>query len=191
MKPNSQTSEHVETPQLETDSIVASHDEQPQAEISVDPRVYDDKGRSIAWRLKDTHRLYESRGQHLLLGREVTMGHWYYLRILSEHDGLSQQELSKRVGIHPNTAVPAMDNMEKNGLVTRVRDPKDRRRFCIHLTEKGRSLRDEMTPALKALFARSVNGIADEELDIFFGVLEKIWSNLLNEKSVGSDAWEW
>lgn len=48
-----------------------------------------------------------------------------------------------------------------------------------------------MTPALKALFARSVNGIADEELDIFFGVLEKIWSNLLNEKSAGSDAWEW
>ncbi len=172
-------------------SLPEVNDAELQLDQVTDPRVYDDKGRSIAWRLKDTYRLYASRTQHILARREVNLGHWFYLRILSEHDGLSQQELSRRVGIHPNTAVPALDSMEKNGLVTRTRDPKDRRRFCIHLTEKGRGFRDEMAPPIKAMLARSVNGVSTEELDVFFNVLDKIWNNLNPEDLAGTDALDW
>ena len=189
-----QDSHHALSDALELhtpETLLTVVEDETKSDPDPDLRVYDDKGRSIAWQLKDTYRLYASRTQHILSRRDVTIGHWFYLRILSEHDGLSQQELSRRVGIHPNTAVPALDNMEKQGLVTRTRDPKDRRKFCIHLTEKGRGFRDEMAPAIKALLLRSVEGISNEELSVFFNVLEKIWNNLLAEESVGVDSWAW
>ncbi len=158
---------------------------------SVDPRIYDSRGRSIAWRIRDTYRIYAARTQHLISGGEATIGHWFYLRILTEHDGLSQRELSELAGIHPNTAVPALESMERNGLVTRIRDPKDRRRFCIHLTEYGRSFRDELAPAIQDLLSNSVKGISNEELDVFFGALDKILENLSDDDSSTNISWVW
>lgn len=39
-----------------------------------------------------------------------------------------------------------VDNLEKNGMVTRKRDPDDRRAVRIHLTEKGRTFIGELFP---------------------------------------------
>ena len=45
-----------------------------------------------------------------------------------------------------------IDNLEKQGLVRRERNPEDRRQVFIHLTEKGESLIKEVFPAqLKAI----------------------------------------
>jgi MarR family transcriptional regulator for hemolysin len=121
----------------------------------------------------------------------VTVCHWYYLRILSEFDGLNQRELSQKVGVHPNTAVPALDNMEKHGLVKRVRDANDRRRMCVHLTPKGRRLRDEMIPDVSAMVFRSIANVTPGELDTFFKVIKRIEDNLVAEGGDIERAIEW
>ena len=51
----------------------------------------------------------------------VTRGQWYFLRVLWEEDGLSQRELSVRVGMMEPTTVIALRSMEKAGLVRRAR----------------------------------------------------------------------
>lgn len=150
----------------------------PPPEAGDDPRVFNGKGRSIAWQIRDVHRLYAAGLQPLISREGVTVGHWYYLRILSENDGLTQRELSEKVGVHPNTAVPALDNMEKHGLVKRVRDANDRRRICVHLTAKGRQLRNEMIPDVRALVYRSLEGVASDDLEVFFKVIHRIHQNL-------------
>src|SRR5882757_10182103 len=149
--------------------------------VDQDPRVFDDTGRSIAWVIRDIHRLYTATLEPLVSREGVTVCHWYYLRILSEHDGLTQRELSDKVGVHPNTAVPALDNMEKHGLVKRVRDANDRRRMCVHLTPKGRRLRDEMIPDVSAMVFRSIANVTSAELDTFFKVVKRIEENLVAE----------
>jgi len=138
-------------------------------------------GRSIAWRIRDVNRLFAATLEPLVSRDGVTVCHWYYLRILSEHDGLNQRELSQKVGVHPNTAVPALDNMEKHGLVKRMRDANDRRRMCVHLTPKGRRLREEMIPHVKSMVYRSVAHLAPAELDTFFKVMNCIEQNLVAE----------
>jgi len=149
--------------------------------VDQDPRVFDSMGRSIAWAIRDVNRLFAATLEPLVSRDGVTVCHWYYLRILSEHDGLNQRELSQKVGVHPNTAVPALDNMEKHGLVMRVRDANDRRRMCVHLTPKGRRLRDEMIPHVKAMLYRSVAHLTPAELDTFFKVVNRIEQNLVAE----------
>ncbi len=62
--------------------------------------------------------------------------------------GLSQQELSTRLGIDPTLIVGLIDNLEGRGLMERNRDPEDRRRNVLSLTAAGEALQaDAMTTA--------------------------------------------
>jgi MarR family transcriptional regulator, organic hydroperoxide resistance regulator len=159
--------------------------------VDQDPRVFDNSGRSLAWQIRDVHRLFSATLQPLVSREGVTVYHWYYMRILSEYDGLTQRELSDKVGVHPNTTVPALDNMEKHGLVKRVRDPNDRRRMSVHLTPKGRRLRDEMLPDVKAMVYRSIAHLTAAELDTFFKVMNRIEQNLAAEGVDSKRGVEW
>lgn len=158
---------------------------------SVARRIYNPAGRSVAWNIRDLHRLYTAALEPLVSREGVTVGHWYYLRILSEQDGLIQQDLSRRVGIHPNTAVPALVNMEKHGLVCRMRSPEDRRRSRVYLTRKGRRLRDEMQPSVREMVQKSIAGLSAQDLDTLFSILDRMTANLrklLPKNTDGSDS---
>jgi DNA-binding MarR family transcriptional regulator len=51
--------------------------------------------------------------------------------------GISQQELSTRLRIHPSRLVAILDNLEKRKLVDRKPNPEDRRLYSLHLTKDG------------------------------------------------------
>ena len=53
---------------------------------------------------------------------------------------LSQQELSRRLGIDPTLVVGVVDRLEERALVARERDALDRRRHAVTLTTAGRKL---------------------------------------------------
>jgi DNA-binding MarR family transcriptional regulator len=76
----------------------------------------------------------------------IGIGQWAVLMFLWARDGMSQAELSRVVAIEPPTMVRTIDRMVRDGLVTRGPDPDDGRLSRIHLTERGRSLRDELIP---------------------------------------------
>ena len=59
-------------------------------------------------------------------------------------DGLSQRELSARVGMMEPTTVIALRSMEKSGLIRRVRGDDDRRKVLVFLTAKAKRLRGEL-----------------------------------------------
>jgi MarR family transcriptional regulator for hemolysin len=158
-------------------SVAAS--EQPEARSPVMPVAVG--GRSPAHSAREVHRLYKIALGALLAKDGITVGNWYYLRVLWQRDGISQQELSNLVGVSSTTAVPAIDNMERTGLITRVQDPSDRRKFKIVLTKKGRALQKKLVPPAAQLLVRSLRGVQEAELDAFFNVIERIKTNLLAE----------
>ena len=59
------------------------------------------------------------------------------LRLLRTTSGISQQELSARLKIHPSRLVAILDNLERRGLVERRANPDDRRLYSLHLTADG------------------------------------------------------
>lgn len=59
------------------------------------------------------------------------------LRMLGASGGLSQQELSTRLGIHPSRLVAILDALEEQRLIERQPNADDRRQYALHLTEKG------------------------------------------------------
>jgi DNA-binding MarR family transcriptional regulator len=59
------------------------------------------------------------------------------LRLLRMSAGISQQELSARLQIHPSRLVAILDNLEKRHLLERKPNPEDRRLYSLHLTKDG------------------------------------------------------
>src|SRR5690606_28850663 len=93
--------------------------------------------------IREVHRLFGRVLQQRIGQLGLTLGTWYFLRALWEEDGLSQRELSQRIGTMEPTTVSALNSMERLGLVHRERDPNDKRRRRVFLTDYGRSLRGQ------------------------------------------------
>jgi DNA-binding MarR family transcriptional regulator len=53
-------------------------------------------------------------------------------------------EMSRHMALDPSTLVPAVDKLEQKGHLRRERDPRDRRRVPLALTDAGRAIIDSM-----------------------------------------------
>jgi DNA-binding MarR family transcriptional regulator len=81
-----------------------------------------------------------------LLKHGVSVGQWTVLLHLWASDGLSQRELSRRIGIEDATITRTIDRMERDGLVQRIKEPHDQRQYRITITARARALRDHLVP---------------------------------------------
>lgn len=99
------------------------------------------------------------RSTESLLG--MSMRHYLALSYVAEPGGISQQQLSEILCIDPNNTVLLLNELESDGLIRRVRDPADRRRHVVQMTEAGElafergqrareSVEDEVLRALSA-----------------------------------------
>jgi DNA-binding MarR family transcriptional regulator len=70
----------------------------------------------------------------------VTYTQYVTLMVLWERDGLTVGELGERLRLDSGTLTPLLKRLERDGLVTRARDPDDERRLRVHLTRAGADL---------------------------------------------------
>jgi len=133
---------------------------------------------NLAYVAREVHRAYARALQTRITHHGVSMGQWYFLRALWEEDGLTQRELSQRVGMMEPTTVTALNNMERCGLVERVRNAYDRRKVNIFLTPKGKALRDDILPCADEIAELAVRGIPQNEVMAAIGVLRRVSANL-------------
>ena len=111
-------------------------------------------------------------------GFNVTSEQWGVLSKLWEGDGMHQAELSERVSKDKHNVTRILNLLERNGLVRRVRDTKDRRLCKIHLTEKGRSLKDKLPLVAKGALRSAVKGLSDEDYENLWRILQLMVRNL-------------
>ena len=104
----------------------------------------------------------------------VGIGQWAVLLFLWARDGVSQAELSRVVAIEPPTMVRTIDRMVRDGFVTRVADPDDGRVSRIHLTARGRALRDELVPMAVAVNDKNLGRMTATEATTLRRLLGKL-----------------
>jgi DNA-binding MarR family transcriptional regulator len=87
------------------------------------------------------------RALHVRLAEHsVAFGHWTFLRILWETDGLTQRELSDQAGVMEPTTFSALKAMEKLGYITRRQIAGNRKKVFVFLTRKGRAMKAKLVP---------------------------------------------
>lgn len=134
---------------------------------------------SVGYMLRDTYRAFARELGSRLAQEKVTMGMWFFLRALWEEEGLTQRELSRRIGMMEPTTVSALAAMERRGLVTRDNDPNDRRRRIVRLTRKGRGLKAKLLPAAYETNLLALEGVSDAEIKQLKKALSKMKQNLI------------
>jgi DNA-binding MarR family transcriptional regulator len=104
----------------------------------------------------------------------VGIGQWAVLMFLWARDGMTQAELSRLVAIEPPTMVRTLDRMVRDGIVTRESDPQDGRLTRVHLTDRGRALRDELVPRAVAVNQAAEAALTTDEATTLRRALVKL-----------------
>jgi MarR family transcriptional regulator, organic hydroperoxide resistance regulator len=133
---------------------------------------------SIGYQIRMTHRLLQRYLQSQIEPHGITLGMWYFLRALWEEDGLTQRELSKRIGTMEPTTLSAIQSMLRQGLVRRVRNKADRRKLHIYLTAKGRGLRPTLLPLAGGVVATATHGFSPGKIREILRLLQTMQEKL-------------
>ncbi len=134
--------------------------------------------RSVGYQVRMAHRALQRYLQAKIGPYGVTPGMWYFLRALWNEDGLTQSELSRRIGTMEPTTLTAIAAMERGGLVTRVRSERDRRKQHVFLTERGRALKRELLPLAVEVVDTATAGFSADEVAALLSALSRIQHNL-------------
>ena len=118
----------------------------------------------MAHLVKDATRALVRSLQTRLAKHEVSFGHWTFLRILWESDGLTQRELSREAGVMEPTTFAALKAMESRGYIVRRRLAGNRRKVHIFLTARGRALKRTLVPLAEAVNRAAVRGVTSADI---------------------------
>lgn len=109
----------------------------------------------------------------------VTPEMWLVLSRLYARDGQYQTQIADSTfRDRPNTS-RILAGLEERGYVRKQRDPDDRRRMRIHLTERGQAFVREMAPLAARTRDGLYEGLSDDELRMLRKVLRRIERNAL------------
>jgi DNA-binding MarR family transcriptional regulator len=133
---------------------------------------------SVGYQVRTTHRALQRFLQIKIEPYGVTLGMWYFLRALWHEDGLTQRELSKRIGTMEPTTLSAIRNMESRGLVRRVQNKTDRRKWHVCLTPKAQALRRDLIPLARDVVRMSVSSLAAREVQQLLRALAEVQKNI-------------
>jgi MarR family transcriptional regulator for hemolysin len=103
---------------------------------------------------------------------------WLVLISLKSGQLASQRELAEAVGIKGATLTHHLDAMESAGLVTRQRDPGNRRMHVVRLTPEGDALFFRLRDAAVAFDERLRAGLSEEDADQLRALLDRLLGNV-------------
>ncbi len=125
-------------------------------------------------------KLIARRGEQRLaeLGLEIS---WHQMGILRALWGAPKTpgELSKHFMIDPSTLVPIIDTLERKGFIERQKDPRDRRRTPLALTDKGNDLTHQIGwLGEHEPFADAVRVLGDAKTKQLLALLRELFEQL-------------
>jgi len=110
------------------------------------------------------------------------------LGLLHDHGGLAQRELMQAMDVDPSILVTLLNPLEADGLVSRERDPADRRRHLVTLTAAGERALDSASRAQKETEDQLFASLDDEQREQLGALLMALRDGLAAETDSGCTA---
>jgi DNA-binding MarR family transcriptional regulator len=125
--------------------------------------------------VRETRRLVGADGR-------LRLSYLGVLSSLAEFGPSAQRDLSARLRIDPSDLVSVLDDLERGGLVRRDRDPTDRRRYAVTLTQDGRERLAERLAASRRMEDRLFAGLTEPEKAQLHRLLLRVYAHLDPER---------
>ena len=118
--------------------------------------------------------IIKEQGRKILSNYTITPPQFVALQWLFEHGDMTIGDLSNKMYLAFSTTTDLVDRMEKNDLVKRVRDEKDRRVVRIHLLSEGERVIQEVIDKRRNYLQDVVKDFNPDELTTFTELLAKM-----------------
>lgn len=102
---------------------------------------------------------------------------WLVLVSLKAQRRGAQRELAEAVGVEGPTLTHHLNRMEKAGLITRTRDPENRRVHQVELTDAGEATFQRLLGTVIAFDRQLRRGIGTKEIAVISDILARLRAN--------------
>ncbi|WP_104780724.1 MULTISPECIES: MarR family winged helix-turn-helix transcriptional regulator [Streptomyces] len=128
-------------------------------------------------------RAHRARAAAMLREMDLHPGQELLLMQLLDRDGQTQSELLESVGLDHSTVSKSLRRMQDAGLLVREPAAHDRRVMVVHLTDKGRAMREPLTAMWRALEETSALNLSAQEAESFVHTAYVI-ADAINDRAV-------
>jgi MarR family transcriptional regulator for hemolysin len=107
-----------------------------------------------------------------------TLPLWLVLVNLKANPRASQREIAEAMGVTEATLTHHLNGMDADGLITRRRDPENRRVHVLELTATGEDAFMRLRAVASSFDKRLRRGVTDDEVEHLRGLLDRLASNV-------------
>lgn len=125
----------------------------------------DEKIEDIEYVLRKISGIIKRKGREILNDFPITPPQFVALQWLNEDGDMTIGELNNKMYLAFSTTTDLINRMEKNDLVERIRDNKDRRVVRIHLLEKGKKIIIDVLEARKNYLSGILSDKDSDQID--------------------------
>lgn len=118
---------------------------------------------SIEKYLRKIDYIIRKKGREILKDFNITIPQFTALQILINHEGMTIGELSQKMALACSTITDLIDRMERNELVTRKRDEKDKRVVRIEVLPKGHQIVEKVLEKRVIFLDSKMKGLSEEQ----------------------------
>ena len=138
------------------------------------------------WLLGRVARQAERVTQERLLQAGMRRGFYGVLASLEEFGPAAQAEIGRRLGIDPSDMVAILNELEREGYVSRERDPDDRRRNSVTITTAGNQALVRFDAAIADAQETMLAALSVTEQAQLIGLLERLAMRVPNATSTAA-----
>ncbi|APC48099.1 MarR family winged helix-turn-helix transcriptional regulator [Virgibacillus halodenitrificans] len=109
--------------------------------------------------------IIKQNGRKILTNYPITSPQFVALQWLVENEELTIGELSNKISLAFSTTTDLVDRMEKNELVERVKDSKDKRVVRIRVLDKGRQIIQEVIEKRQVYLGEVLEDFTEEQTE--------------------------
>jgi DNA-binding MarR family transcriptional regulator len=126
----------------------------------------------VAWlRLARVYQKVERAAAEHLIPYGLSLGQFEVLAKLGPHEGITQNELAKKLLVTKSNVCQMLGRMQERGLISRRQEGRAKHLF---LTQEGRRLFNEVVPSQEALIDHLLSSIPQEDHDLLLKTLGKL-----------------
>jgi DNA-binding MarR family transcriptional regulator len=118
---------------------------------------------SLGYLLKEASSVLRSAMEEVLRPLGMTVTHYSCLELLAQRPGLSNSELARGAFVTRQSMNVLLQNLERDGFVTRPIEPPVGKILPTELTPSGRASLKKATAAVRSVELRMLSGMTDDE----------------------------
>ena len=134
-----------------------------------------DKAMKTVVRLEKTSLKITNLTINYLSKHNLTFNQFKVLEVLYHIGDLNIGSITKLTMSTPGNITVVVKNLNRDGWITSIKDPKDNRASILSITQKGIEIIEQVFPTHASNLTKTLEVLSDEELNTLYDLLNKVY----------------